>query len=230
MGKHFNLNINLELSYDTPQEVISLFDKKMKGERWNDTDRNIIPFNFEIEYLFDSKKSIREQCLQTFHFQRQDYLQFPKFRELENNFFSFHLSRTIGDDGFYHGGYHLIVWLAKFSRTNGYIGEYHEPESNEINLLFTKYGEITVQRMNNQSMFKMSANDFDFEPPDIIKLKRIDDLEIAIQQSNWGFADLKIDELLNSDSNNLNYINIKSYISKKRSKTDNRVDGRTSGS
>ena len=50
----------------------------------------------------------------------------------------------------------------------------------------------------------MSANDFDFEPPEKIKLKRIADLETAIQQSNWRFAELKIDELLDSDSNNLN--------------------------
>ena len=193
----------------------------MKGERWIDIDRNIIPFNFEIEYLFDIKKSIREQCLQTFHFQKQDYLQFPKFREFENNFYSFHLSRTLGDDGFYQGGYHLIVWLARYSRTNGYIGEYHETESNEINLMFAKYGEITIQKANSQSVFKMSSSDFDFEPTDIIRLKRIDDLETAINQSNWGFAELKINELIESDSNNLNYKSIKSHITKKGSKTDN---------
>ena len=87
--------------------------------------------------------------------------------------------------------------------------------------MFAKYGEITIQKANSQSVFKMSSSDFDFEPPDIIRLKRIDDLETAIDQSNWGFAELKINELIESDSNNLNYKSIKSHITKKGSKTDN---------
>jgi len=222
MSLHFNLNLSIELSYDTPNEIIDLFKKKVNGQKWNKEDKKIIPFDNEIEYLFELGKSLREQCLQTFHFQKQDYLKFAEFRNLENEFYCFHLSRTIGDDGFYQGGYELIVWLAKHSRTNGYMGEYHEPESNELNLLFVQNGVVTVQKTRGESIYQMSSADFDFEPPDTTKMKRIIDLNTAIDNQNWNFAEMKIDELISQDPNSENYKNIKQYLIEKKNTTDNK--------
>jgi len=215
MSLHFNLNINIELSYDTPNGIIEIFKKKMNGEIWNERDKSKIPFQNEIEYLFEIDKYQREQCLQTFHFQKQEYLKHPEFRKLEDEFYCFHLSRTILDDGFYQGGYELIVWLANYSRTNGYIGEYHEPESKEINLLFTKNGIVTVRRVRDESIFKMSSTDFNFDKPNTVKLKRIEDMNNAINNQNWNFAKIKIDELLKSDQENENYKSIKKYLENK---------------
>ena len=221
MSLHFNLNINIELSYDTPKEIIELFQKKANGQNWNEDDKKVVPFENEIEYLFEEGKTIREQCIQTFHFQKQDYLRFPEFRNLENEFYCLHLSRTIGDDGFYQGGYELIVWLAKYSRTSGYIGEFHEPESNELNLLFAKHGTVTVQKVRGESMYQMSSSDFNFEKPNSVKMKRIEDLNTAINNQNWNFAGHKIEELIESEPTNQNYENIKKYITEKVNTTDN---------
>ena len=222
MGLHFNLNINIELSYDTPNEIIELFQKKIEGLKWNESDKKAIPFENEIEYLFEQGKSIRELCLQTFHFQKQDYLTLPEYRNLENKFYCFHLSRTVGDDGFYQGCYELIVWLAKYSRTNGFIGEFHEPESNELNLLFTRNGIVTIQKTRGESMYQMSSTDFNFEKPNSVKMKRIEDLNIAIDNQNWSFAKHKLDELISNDPMNQNYKNIEKYITEKTNTTDNK--------
>jgi len=215
MSLHFNLNLNFELTYDTPKDIIELFQTKMKGLPWSKAQKSVIPFNFEIEYLFDTEISQREMCLQTFHFQKQDYLQFPKFRELENDFYNFHLSRTIGDDGFYQGCYHLIVWLAQYSRTNSFIGEYHETESNEVKLLFVKNGEVTVQKISSDSLFSMSPKDFDLADPDIKKSRTFEMLENAISGQNYEFAKHKIEQLIEWYPENKNYRNIKMWLDAK---------------
>jgi len=35
MSLHFNLNINIELSYNTSKEIIELFQKKANGQKWS---------------------------------------------------------------------------------------------------------------------------------------------------------------------------------------------------
>lgn len=221
MSLHFNLNLNIEFGYDTPKGVINLFEKKMKGLKWDEKDKQIIPFENDIEYLFNTEKNLREQCLQTFHFQKQDYIGYPEFRKFESDFYCFHLSRTIIDDGFYQGGYELIVWLAQFSRINGYLGEYHEPESKEVNLLFVKYGKVTVRRVRSESMFEMSVEDFQIESIDKSKMKIYDEVKNAIYSSNYNFAEIKINELLNIDPENKNFKKVKEFIEENKNTTTN---------
>ena len=61
-------------------------------------------------------------------------------------------------------------------------------------------------------MFKMSSADFNFAKANTVKLKRIEDMNNAINNQNWNFAKIKIDELLKDDPNNLNYKSIKEYL------------------
>jgi len=162
MSKFFNLNLNIEFSHNIPKEIIEIFIKKAEGKKWNVKDKSIIPFEYEIEYLFETEIHQREQCLQIFNFHKQEYLLSSESHNSEKKFYCFHLSRTIKDDGFYQGGYELIVWLAKYSRTNSYIGEFHEPESKEVKNMFTENGIVTVINVPGGKSFKMSTIDFNF--------------------------------------------------------------------
>lgn len=212
MSLYYNLNLNIEFAYDTPKDITDLFEKKMSGDNWSRFDKEVIPFDNEIEYLFDPNKSLTHQCLQTFHFQKQDYLGFPNYRKFEQSFYCFHLGKTIKDDGFNHGGYELIAWLAQFSRTNGYIGEYHEPESRQVNLLFCEYGIVTVKKVGTDKMFKMTVSDFKMKPIDQEKVKIYDQVKRAISENNYGSAKQKITELLEKDPGNEDFMGVREYI------------------
>ena len=61
----------------------------------------------------------------------------------------------------------------------------------------------------------MSSTDFNFDKPNTVKLKRIEDMNNAINNQNWNFAKIKIDELLKSDQENENYKSIKKYLENK---------------
>ena len=223
MSLHFNLNLNIEFGYDTPKGVINLFEKKMKRLNWEEKDKQIIPFQNEIEYLFDTNKYLREQCLQTFHFQKQEYLGCPEFRKFESEFYCFHLSRTINDDGFYQGGYELIVWLAQFSRTNGYLGEFHEPESRNIRLLFCEYGIVTVQATESKKVFKMSPKDFNMAAIDMTKKRIYDEFKAAFYSTNYKRAEEKIEELIEIEPQNFDFKKLKEFIKEKRNTTANKA-------
>lgn len=214
MSIHHNLNLNMEFRYDTPKGVINLFEKKMKGLKWDKKDKQIIPFGSDIEHFFDTEKHLREQCLQTFHFQKQDYLGCPEFRKFEGEFYCFHLSRTIRD--IYQGVYELIVWLAQFSRTNGYLGEYHEPESNEVNLIFGNYGKVTVKSVSSDRIFQMSVEDFEIKPVDQHKIRIYDEVKDAIYSSNYSFAEIKINELLSIEPEDENFQKVKKFIEERK--------------
>ena len=165
MGSYINLTLNLEFDFETPKEIINLFDKKIAGEKWNENDKKVIPFEYDIESIFETLTSSTYQCLNVFYFQKQEYQSIHSLKGL----YYFHLSCTTKDGSFYQDGYfEMIIWLAQFSPNDRYIGEFHKEESKTVNLLFCESGIVTMKpvKFGKEDVFKLLASDFDMKKPD----------------------------------------------------------------